>query len=537
MKDAVSEFSFNLWHEPWIDLETLDGKVERKGIGDTLANAHNYRGIYSHSPLEVAGVHRLLTAILQDALIPQGMDDLAHFWDMGNFPPDALERFISRYLHRFDLFSETEPFLQSGDLPIKPEKKSDGKTVAYLIPEIPAGTNIIHFQHNTDDEHIYCPVCCARGLVIIPAFSTTGGSGIKPSINGVPPVYILPGGNNMFESLLASLVLPEFQPVVRDTTQDMAWWKHPPVVQKSHEVGAVGYLHSLTFPARRVRLHPIKQMCTCSHCGHQTSIGVRTMIFEMGEFRHKESAFWQDPFAAYQLRLEKPPLPVRPSPGKALWREYSGLFLKMPAEFSSRKGRKPVRPRVIDQLALLQSYEVGPSNGTIPFRCIGLRTDMKAKLFEWIDTGFDVPLTLLQNSAAGPDVEDGIEFSAACVDGISATFMKHLNEAKGTRDLHVKTALIDAAWADLAEPFRAFLLELAGVYAAGLQDNGDASKQVLHAWYNQVIKILLARLEDSLEKLGDSGRSLRIRYEILTDVRKLMYGKLKKKEEGLNERG
>ena len=32
-----------------------------------------------------------------------------------------------------------------------------------------------------------------------------------------------------------------------------------------------------------------------------------------------------------------------------------------------------------------------------PFRCIGMRTDMKAKVFEWIDAGFDVPLSLIQD--------------------------------------------------------------------------------------------------------------------------------------------
>lgn len=62
------EPSFNLWYEPWIDLECLDGSIERVGIGPALLEAHRYRAIVSHSPLEVAGIQRLLVAVLQDAL-------------------------------------------------------------------------------------------------------------------------------------------------------------------------------------------------------------------------------------------------------------------------------------------------------------------------------------------------------------------------------------------------------------------------------------------------------------------------------------
>ena len=62
--------SFNLWNEPWIGLER-DGKMTQHSICDTLLNAHDYVAIYDPSPLVVVGIHRLFTAILQDALNPQ----------------------------------------------------------------------------------------------------------------------------------------------------------------------------------------------------------------------------------------------------------------------------------------------------------------------------------------------------------------------------------------------------------------------------------------------------------------------------------
>ena len=67
--------SFNLWSEPWIALER-DGLMTQYSIRDVLLNAHNYFAIYDPSPLVVVGIHRLLTAILQDALNPQENHDL-----------------------------------------------------------------------------------------------------------------------------------------------------------------------------------------------------------------------------------------------------------------------------------------------------------------------------------------------------------------------------------------------------------------------------------------------------------------------------
>jgi len=41
-------------------------------------------------------------------------------------------------------------------------------------------------------------------------------------------------------------------------------------------------------------------------------------------------------------------------------------------------------------------------------RCIGLRTDMKAKVFEWIDTGFEVPGSILGSEEAAYLIDRGL---------------------------------------------------------------------------------------------------------------------------------
>ena len=105
-----SEPSFNLWSEPWITLEQPDGTLAQASLEETLSRADEFRAIYDPSPLVIVGIHRLLTAILQDALDPQRPPDLKRLWAERCFPEAQVRDFGERYAHRFDLFSESEPF-------------------------------------------------------------------------------------------------------------------------------------------------------------------------------------------------------------------------------------------------------------------------------------------------------------------------------------------------------------------------------------------------------------------------------------------
>lgn len=383
--------SYNLWHEPWIGMERREGGSDRVSIAGALLNAPQYLAIHDPSPLVVVGIQRLLVAILQFVLNPTKKSDLGMLWQAGHFQVEAIRRFGSQYAQRFDLFSEAEPFLQSADLPLRQTKNDGSKTVAYLAQDIPCGTGITHYRHGSEDDQVFCPACAAGGLAAMPAFATSGGAGIKPSINGVPPIYVLPGGHTLFESLASSLLLPAYQPQVAWKDTDLVWWAREPYIKRGAEVIRVGYLHSLTFAARRIRLHPQRLDAVCTRCGRSFEWGVRTMIFEMGECRPKDAPFWRDPFAAYTINEKKAPTPIRPVAGKAIWREFGGLFLQS----NKQVEKKTMRPSVLAQIAELAADENGHADNLHYFRCIGLRTDMKAKVFEWVDAGFDVPGQLL----------------------------------------------------------------------------------------------------------------------------------------------
>jgi len=522
---------FNLWHEAWIGLEGADGGVTRQGIGSALLHAHEYRGLYDASPLVVAGVHRLLTAILQAIFQPQRTADLEGLWRRGHFPAEALEHFAAQYAHRFDLFSETQPFLQTADAPLQPAKGDDAKTIAYLMFDLPSGTAATHYRHGSEDSHYFCPACAASGLVTLPAFATSGGAGIKPSINGVPPIYILPGGKTLFESLVASLLTPGFQPKGRSLTEDRAWWTRQALVKRSQEALEVGYLHSLTFPARRVRLYPNPAAGVCTRCGAAMHWGVGTMLYEMGECRSDKAAFWMDPFAAYREPQKDgdSPTPIRPTEGKATWREFGSLFLNVPAQEGEGKGknksRTTLRPAALNQIAALFSDEVEESGRSEwNFRCIGIRTDMKAKFFEWIDVGFEVPTKLLRDqAAAGERVQRALDFAGACAGAISGVFRQCFggNSKKSEQNKRLRVMLGDRYWSMLAEDFRQFILAL----------DPKQPEVAYERWVGRCLFAGRAALHEVLDLLPDDAADLRKRVEAEVLCNQYLAG-LRKKELG-----
>lgn len=497
--------SFNLWHEPWIDLEHLDGQQEMLGIEQTLLRAHELAAIDDLSPLASVGIHRLLAAVLQDALNPEAVADIAAIWRAGAFPGSKITEFGRRYASRFDLFSTERPFMQTADLPFDTggTARSELKTIAYLTPEIPATSSVTHYRHAYDEEHRYCPACVAKGLVMIPAFATSGGAGIKPSINGVPPIYVVPGGETLFHALTLSLVSSAFRPDIA-SPRDLPWWGREPIVTRSHEVQEVGYLQSLTFPARRVRVHPQDMAGACTRCGRLSEIGVRTMVFEMGESRPKGAAVWFDPFVAYRLPKDGKkggqPTPIRPQEGRIQWRDYAALFLH-------RGQTRARRPAILDQLdELTEAYYIADPDLPFPFRCVGIRSGGRMKMFEWEESGYGVPPTLLHDLAAADAVQVAIDRAESVGSILSSVFRKKFGGAGKDQARHAGECeeMIAAYWRALATPFRELTF--------GLLDVEDR-EALSDGWLDMVIRTADRVFVRAAAGLGDGAANLRLRVE------------------------
>ena len=520
-------------------VERPSGTLDTLSLAETLQQAHQIHTLYEPSPLIVTAVHRLLVAILQDIYQPQETPDLVAIWRTGHFEPARITAFGEAYEDRFDLFSEEAPFLQTADLNRQPAKGDKAKPVGYLLQEQTVGTAVTHYNHAYDDSQIFCSHCAAKGLLVIPPFASSGGAGIKPSINGVPPIYVLPGGDTLFQSLVASLTTSQsnFQP--GSHKDDLVWWQRPlpVVITEKEEVRRVGYLHSLTFPARRVRLHPTPMSTACTRCGQQTTWGVQTMVYAMGQSRPKKAPFWRDPFAAYRIpkKADDAPLPVRPVEGRSLWREFATLFLP---DKANESGLKALQPAILEQFNEVwqQDRNVLPYTG-IPLRTIGLRTDMKMKIFEWEEAGFAIPPRLLTDTDAAYYIRQGIDFAQRAGSTLTSTFSQYFGTG-GDRYAAVKNQMVQNYWQQLGQRFHRHIQ----------RHTPEADAYILfHQWLDDVLLVAKGAFEKaalSLPATGDapvpsrvkrysglkrtSIKMIRLREDAMVDCARFLYGYRKK---------
>jgi CRISPR system Cascade subunit CasA len=238
------------------------------------------------------------------------------------------------------------------------------------------------------------------------------------------------------------------------------------------------------------------------------------MVFEMGWSRPKEAEFWRDPFAAYRRPdEEKPPVPVRPQEGKSLWREFGTLFQTRPGD--------ELGAAVVEQMANLTQYGVGIGQER-RFRCIGLRTDMKAKVFEWVDDSLNVPSGLLRDDAGYEAVTTAIERAEAWNRRIT---LLHSHHYGGDDYRAVRERMRASYWVLLAGPFRQFVAAAETEWQAALRD-----------WTEQLFTTGEQVLNEAVEAAGDRGEALKQRAEALTEYRIARAGQRTKwgQEDGSN---
>ncbi|PDW01462.1 type I-E CRISPR-associated protein Cse1/CasA [Candidatus Viridilinea mediisalina] len=529
-------YPFNLWHDPWIRVTRLDGQSATLSIAETLAQAARLAALADPSPLVVGGSHRLLVAILQALYAPPDLGALAELLERGQFAERELDAFGKEYGPRFALFHPTTPFMQTGDVPLdgwqKPAKGQkhawgEAKPITYLCPEVPTATNRTLYHHVRDEDHLFCPACCARGLITIPAFVMSGGSGNRPSINGEPPIYIFPVGHTLFYSLACSLVTLGFIPSTADPDRaEYTAWNQHNVIGKSQEVSAVGYLESLTFPARRIRLYPQVKATRCTHCGQQTPISVSSMLFEMGHWLSKSGPVWDDPFVALRKprgkdKADGEPRPVRLEAGKALWREYSTLLLGKP-------DKSVLRPKVLQQLGkLIDDYGVLQDNDILRFRCTSIRNPPgKAIVDEWLDEALDAPPALLNDDAAAYLIEQALKQADEVRFVLESSFDHHFRPARDrggqkaelARFKTVRARMTTNYWAALAPRFRQFIYNLS---------DEAQREEVEREWINHLIREGLQQFQAAAEQAGSQSEALRARVEADAEARRRLYGKRK----------
>lgn len=283
---------FNLVERSWIPIVRMNGRPDRVGLLESLADSTAIREIAAGNPIDNVAILRYLVSVLMWCHPEVSTEKLLAASSCGGIPgawlgpigslqdPDPL----------FDLRSGDRGHLQA------PPDASGKRPVADLFHEVPAATNIAHLRHVTDFKDGVCLPCLAIGLVRLPAAITAYGQGKSPGINGTPPVYFTPIGRSLAETIALNI------PGDRLAGDHPCWGS-------GHSKSAdekVGFLEGASWTSRQFRIRDVTAG-RCMLCGVEVTELVSTLLESNtpnGRPTLTSSTLeaWRDPHVAYNKR-------------------------------------------------------------------------------------------------------------------------------------------------------------------------------------------------------------------------------------------
>ena len=304
------------------------------------------------------------------------------------------------------------------------------------------------------------------------------------------------------------------------------------VGHKEERVSA-GVIESLTWQPRRTRLLAPASEGICTRCGRASDRLTRHIVLDQGRSRSKDAAPWIDPWAAYVWRTDKAGeisvRPARPQQERQTWRDTGALFLaRVPDAEVSARGRL-ARPTIVNQVAALMQevrYDGLAETPSERFVTVGMRTDMKAKVFEWRIDRFELPDDVLGSAAAVP-VTRALRHAETGADAVGTALLR----------LHAGTERDSPPWGDVRSAMagvtgmaaRQYWTALEPEFRSSLFDQRlaggeEAQAEWLAAWITVVRATAESVLEEMLITSDDTANGLR-REEA---ARHALYSQLKK---------
>lgn len=517
--------SYNLLWEPWIPAIDNDGKPVKTGIMGLLKDAHQLREVSDPSPPVQFGIYRLLIAFTLDALAPKNVNELGRLLSKKAFDMNVLEAYARKWENRFDLFDLEHPFYQAA---ADPALDKTIEPVSRLMQHLPAGSNTTLFHHGSWDSNAYSFEQCARGLVTIPPFMTMGGAGKSPSINGAPPIYVLIRSKNLFETILLNVCV--ISPNVELTGDEPPAWRSDKVVKKE-KISQFSLLQGLTWQPRRVRLIP-SEGGTCTYTGECKDALVREIYFDPG---FQASGDWADPQVAYRID-DRGKIPIRPYEDREVWRDIGPLALLQKDDYSGEKGKVHFeRPAVVQQYVTLSQIGFIPRGRVIPLEVYCLRTDLKAKLFEWSMEQLPMPSEVSTMKGAGLQVQNAID-SAEIVGrnikwAIKKAYPRDGDGNKAALDTIIQSALY-SYWGKLRLQFKEWFMQELVRQANGENTDPEAPQKLLDQW-KEIVRTqgeeCVLRALDSLDaNAGQLRRQVEARESYRNIVRAQLYSEERK---------
>jgi CRISPR system Cascade subunit CasA len=375
--------NFNLIDSPWIPVRNLDG-LNRLVSLDTLFREATIIADLDCPPHERISLMRLLVCITQAELgAPDSPDD----WD--SFGHD-LETRVPAYLHRpeiyphFNLFGEGPRFLQV-PIPSNPEPVPASK----LIPHLATGNNPTVLDHEGRTEgRSLSPERLATALITFQCFYPLYGAGYKgkgPCVDG-NMLHTLITEDTLKETILSNcLTLDWIQTYFPKHKLGRPIWELDPESKEYVETASHTYL------GRQVPRH--RNLWLLEN-------GTGFLLESKGiEYPRYEEA--REPSATVIVIKKKETEERRLLPArldKSVWRDLHALTVLR--QSTKEEARAP--------LTLHIQRQRGKEN--ISIWTGGLVTDLKAKIYDTIESSFTIPVTMFTETGRAR-YRSGIDFA------------------------------------------------------------------------------------------------------------------------------
>ncbi|MBU2490068.1 MAG: type I-E CRISPR-associated protein Cse1/CasA [Proteobacteria bacterium] len=445
-------FSFDLVTKPWIPCVLPDGRIEERGLLETLAGAHEISRVADKSPLVTASLHRLLLAVLHRVFGPESVAAWERIWQTGCFDREKLAEYLNvTCAGRMDLFHQERPFYQVAEFPGKSKESS----ACSMIQELSSGNNPTLFDHSHEKSvSPLSPSAAARALITFQGFHLGGLSGLEKNFTDCPaarPISFFVHGTHLFQTLCLNLVRYDGDvPLPREGEDPPAWEQEP--VAFSRPLPA-GYLDFLTWQGRRVRLVPERE---------SENIAIRTMMLGLGREMAVEGN--GNPLAAFRLDETRGALPLRFSEGKALWRDSRTIL-------ALREDRAAKPPHALDWIAELKMNGVLEEDSFFGLEAFGMGSD-QAKIFFWHQEHLPLPLAVVNNKELLEKVSEAVERAkngaSALGKAVQRLAMDILSPGEGNPDPKEVKRQVEhmgmhtVFWSGRETAFHRFLLDLPG---------------------------------------------------------------------------
>lgn len=372
--------TFNLCDSPWIQVRDHAGRLSEKSLRAAFHDAASTGAIAGELATQSAAILRLMEAILLRATREEvGSDGIRAWssWWRNGLPLDAIDAYLDRWQHRFDLRDASAPFMQVAGLAAVSGATSG---LVKLIGELPA--NHAFFTQRAGSGRTSLDAAeAARWLVHCQAFDPSGiktgaaddarvatsgpkkGKGYPIGIGWTGWLGLLViEGTNLAETLLLNLWLE--QP---DPEGDRPLWEREslgPGVDKDRGEPE-GPADLFTWPSRRVLLHWLDDRVVDVQISNGDKVGPQNQMCV-----EPMTAWRRSPNQEKALGQSVVYMPLEHDPSRQVWR---GLATWIETQHGPRRETQDrLRPRSVEWLSDLTDRGALEEDTRVRLRSVGM---------------------------------------------------------------------------------------------------------------------------------------------------------------------